>query len=319
MRVEGDLTIMSNLTILWIIFALLVILILVLDLGFFNRKTHAVEVKEALKLSFLWVSLAMLFNACIYFLLGPAPALKFLTGYLIEESLSIDNLFVFLIIFSYFGIPSKYQHKVLFWGILGAMIMRALFIFAGIAVINRFHWAIYAFGAFLVFTGIKMFSQQDKEINPEHNLVLRIFRRFFPVKTDCECDSFFVRENGRYIATSLFVVLLAVETTDIVFAVDSIPAILGITNDPFIVYTSNIFAILGLRAIFFALAGIMKMFRYLSYGLAVILVFIGVKMLVSGYYEMPIGMALGVVAGVLLVSVAASVLFPAQPGADTSV
>jgi tellurite resistance protein TerC len=238
------------------------------------------------------------------------PALEFLTGYLIEKALSVDNLFIFLLIFSYFRVPGEYQHKVLFWGILGALLIRAVFIVAGIALIERFHWLIYIFGAFLIVTGIKMLRSGDEEIHPERNPVLRLFRRLMPVTEQYEGDRFFVRRMGRQFATPLFIVLLMVETTDVIFAVDSIPAILGITTDPFIVYTSNVFAILGLRAIYFALAGLMQLFHYLKYGLCAILVFVGLKMLLADFYKIPVAIALGAIVLVLGVSILASVLWP---------
>jgi len=298
--------------ILWLIFAGFVVITTILDFGVFNRKSHTIHVKEAVKLSLFWIFTALIFNFIVYLMLGYEPAIKFLTGYLIEKSLSIDNLFVFLIIFSYFKVDSIYQHKVLFWGIGGAMVMRAAFIFAGIALIEKFHWTIYIFGAFLIFTGIKMVLDKDKEIDPGRNPVLKTLRRFIPITGNYHGGSFFIKTAGKYIATPLFIVIVVMETTDIVFAVDSIPAILGITTDPFIVYTSNIFAILGLRALFFALAGVMKMFSYLSYGLAVILAFIGVKMLIADFYKIPIGAALGVVAGIILISIIVSVLMPVK-------
>jgi tellurite resistance protein TerC len=235
---------------------------------------------------------------------------------LLEKSLSVDNIFVFIMIFAYFRVPALYQHKVLFWGILGALIMRAIFIAAGVTLIQQFHWVIYIFGAFLVLTGIKMATQKDKEIHPEKNPVLKLFRRFMPVTERYEDSRFFVKKGRRWFATPLFVVLLVVETTDVIFAVDSIPAILAITIDPFIVYTSNVFAILGLRALYFALAGIMQLFHYLAYGLAAILVFVGIKMLLADIYKLPIAVALGVVAGILLISVVASLL---RPRRDTGV
>ena len=292
----------------WVGFNAFVLVMLALDLGVFHRKAHAVKIKEALLLSAFWISLALIFNVVVYFWKGPDKALEFLTGYLIEESLSVDNLFVFLMIFSYFNVPARYQHTVLFWGILGAIIMRAIFIFAGVALINKFHWIIYIFGIFLIFTGIRLALQKEREIHPEKNPVLRLFRLFMPVTKDYVEGKFFVKEAGKYFATPLFIVLLVVETTDVMFALDSIPAILAITSDPFIVYTSNVFAILGLRAIYFALAGIMQLFRYLSYGLALILVFVGVKMLISGFVHIPVEIALGVVVGVLLISVLASII-----------
>ncbi|HSE83926.1 MAG TPA: TerC family protein [Thermodesulfobacteriota bacterium] len=304
---------MSNEIWFWVGFNAFVLVMLALDLGVFHRKAHTVKIKEALLWAALWISLALIFNVIVYFWKGPGKALEFLTGYLIEESLSVDNLFVFLMIFSYFNVPARYQHSVLFWGILGAIIMRAVFIFAGVALINKFHWIIYIFGIFLIFTGIRLALQKEREIHPEKNPVLRIFRRFMPVTKDYVNGKFFVKEAGKYFATPLFIVLLVVETTDVMFALDSIPAILAITNDPFIVYTSNIFAILGLRAIYFALAGVMQLFHYLSYGLALILVFVGVKMLLSGFIKIPVEIALGVVAGVLLISVIASLIKKPKP------
>jgi len=281
---------------------------LALDLGVFHRKAHEVQIKEALGWTAFWITLALLFNLGIYFWRGPEPALEFLTGYLIEKALSVDNIFVFLLIFSYFDVPLLYQHKVLFWGILGALIMRALFIVMGITLIQKVHWVIYILGGFLILTGIKIALQKEKEIRPERNPVLRIFREFMPVSERYENGKFFLKKEGRYLATPLFIVLLVVETTDIVFAVDSIPAILAITLDSFIVYTSNVFAILGLRALYFALAGLMQLFHRLHYGLAAILVFVGIKMLLADIYKIPIGVALGVVASLLLVSVIASVV-----------
>lgn len=282
---------------------------LVLDLTVFHRKAHTIKFKEAIGWSIFWVSLAAIFAVIVYFWRGKSIALDFTTGYLIEESLSVDNLFVFLLIFRYFKVPGRLQHKVLFWGIIGALVMRFVFIWAGVALINRFHWIIYVFGAFLVYTGFKLLKSEDSDVQPEHNPVLRIFRRFMPVTKDYEDGKFFVRRHGLY-ATPLFLVLLVIETTDVAFAADSIPAILAITRDPFIVYTSNVFAILGLRSLYFALAGMMEAFHYLHYGLAIILSFIGVKMLISNFYHMPTWIALGVVAGVLVVSVGASLVFP---------
>lgn len=307
---------MSNESLFWIGFNVFVVVMLVLDLGVFNRKAHVIKVKEALLLSALWIGLALIFNVIVYFWKGQTAALEFLAGYLIEESLSVDNLFVFLLIFSYFKVPALYQHKILFWGILGAIIMRGIFIFAGVALIERFHWIIYIFGVFLIYTAIRLAFQKDKDIHPEQNPALKLFRRFMPVTKDYEGGSFFVRKAGKLFATPLFIVLLVVETTDLLFAVDSIPAVLAITSDPFIVYTSNVFAILGLRAIYFALAGIMQLFHYLSYGLAFILAFVGVKMLLSGFYEIPVEIALGVVVGVLLISIIASVIKQRKVGIE---
>lgn len=294
----------------WVAFNIFVITMLALDLGFFHRRAHAIKIKEALLWSGICISLAILFNVGIYFWYGKDLALKFLTGYLIEESLSVDNLFVFLLIFSYFRVPSQYQHKILFWGIVGALIMRAFFILAGIALIHKFYWVTYLLGAFLIWSGIRLAKEEEREVHPEKNPVLRLFRRFMPVEDKYENGEFFVRKDRYYVATLLFIVLLAVETTDIIFALDSIPAILSITTDPFIVYTSNIFAILGLRSLYFVLAKFMQLFHYLNYGLSVILAFIGIKMLLSGFYDIPIGLALGFVAGILSISVICSVIWP---------
>jgi TerC family integral membrane protein len=298
---------MGNRLVLWIGFNIFVLAMLTLDLGVFHRKAHVIKIKEALVWSGVWITLALLFNLGIYLWRGPETALEFLAGYLIEKSLSVDNIFVFLLIFSYFGVPPLYQHKVLFWGILGALIMRAVFIATGITLIEKFHWTIYLFGAILVLTGVKMALQKERKIQPERNPVIRLFRRWVPVTEDYAQDRFFVKKGGRYLATPLFIVLIVVETTDVIFAVDSIPAILAITLDPFIVYTSNVFAILGLRALYFALSGIMELFHHLHYGLSVVLVFVGIKMLLTGLYKIPVSIALSVVAGILLVSVMASI------------
>jgi tellurite resistance protein TerC len=282
---------------------------LVLDLGVFHRRTHTVKFREALIWSLVWIAMAAAFAVVIYFWHGRTPSLEFVTGYVIELSLSVDNLFVFLLIFRFFQVPPEHQHKVLFWGILGALIMRAAFIVAGVGLIQRFHWIVYVFGAFLVYSGIKLFTQENAEIHPEKNPVLRLFRKWVPVTKEYKGNKFFVRRPGLY-ATPLLVVLVVVETTDLLFAVDSIPAILAITRDAFIVYTSNVFAIMGLRSMYFALAGMMEMFRYLHYGLSLVLIFVGAKMLLSHYYEIPTVVALGCVAGVLLISVLASVVNP---------
>ncbi len=295
-------------SLLWIGFIVLIFILLALDLGVFHRKAHVIKMKEAILLSLFWISIAVMFNIWIYFQFGEQKALEFLTGYVIEKALSVDNLFVFLMVFSYFHVSSIYQHKILFWGILGALIMRAIFIAAGVTLIQQFHAVIYIFGAFLVITGIKMALMGDKKIEPEKTPVLKFLRKVMPVAEDYHDDKFFVKNAGKYFATPLFVVLVVVESTDIIFAVDSIPAILAITTDPFIVYTSNVFAILGLRALYFALAGVMPMFYYLNYGLSVILAFVGTKMLVSDYYKVPITVSLGVVAAILIASVALSVI-----------
>ncbi|KAF0199696.1 MAG: Uncharacterized protein FD166_124 [Bacteroidetes bacterium] len=294
----------------WIAFLVFVFLMLALDLGVFHRKSHEVKIKEALLWSLVWILLALVFNYFVYFYMGKVKALEFLAGYLIEKSLSVDNLFVFLLLFGYFNVEPKYQHKVLFWGILGALIMRAVFIFAGVALLNSFHWLIYVFGAFLVFTGIKMLSPGDAKVEPEKNVLVRLFKKVFPVTKEMRGGNFFVRENSKLFATPLFVVLIVVEFTDLIFAVDSIPAILAISKDTFIIFTSNVFAILGLRALYFALAGITRYFFYLKYGLAIILAFVGLKMLVSGYYKFPVTWSLAVIFGILLLTIIASVIFP---------
>jgi tellurite resistance protein TerC len=281
---------------------------LALDLGLFHRKAHVIKFKEAIIWSAVWIILALLFNLLIYFWKGTQTALEFLTGYLIEKSLSVDNIFVFLMIFSYFSVDPKYQHRVLFWGIIGALLMRAFFILTGITLLKLFHPIIYLFGAFLIFTGVKMGIQKEKEIHPEQNPVLKIFKKFFPITPDYVDGKFFTKGSGKLMATPLFVVLIVIETTDVVFAFDSIPAILAITHDPFIVYTSNIFAILGLRALYFAIAGFMTLFYYFKYGLSFILIFVGIKMIISDFYKIPIEIALGVVFGILLISIVASLL-----------
>lgn len=292
------------------IFNFVIIILLVLDLFFFHRKSRVVQVKEALWMTVFWIAIAIAFNVFVYYLRGTEDALNFLTGYLVEKALSVDNLFVFLLIFSYFRVPDHVLHKVLFWGIFGAIAMRAIFILFGIALVQNFHWVIYIFGGFLVFTGIKLAMEKDKEIHPESNRVIRIFQRFFPVAPNFFEDKFFIKQNGRYLATPLFLVLLSIETTDVIFAIDSIPAILGITQDPFIVYTSNILAILGLRSLYFALSRVLILFHYLQYGLAFILVFIGIKMLISGYINIPVMVSLGVVVSILIFSIIASILNP---------
>lgn len=294
----------------WAGFGGLVLTLLILDLGVFHRRAHVIGVREALIWSAFWIGLSLLFNLGIYFWRGSETALEFLAGYLIEKSLSVDNIFVFLVIFSYFAVPGLYQHRVLFWGILGAIVMRGLFILAGVTLIERFHFLIYVFGGFLVFTGIRLGQERGRRIEPERNPVLRLVRRFVPVTEDYVDGRFFVRRGARLFATPMFIALVVVETTDVVFAVDSIPAILAITQDPFIIYSSNVFAILGLRALYFALAGILPMFRYLHYGLSAILIFVGIKMLVSDFYEIPVGIALGVVATILTASVILSILRP---------
>jgi tellurite resistance protein TerC len=303
-----------NQLIFWVLFNLFVVAMLVLDLGVFHRRGHTVRFREALAWSAMWIALAFSFAVVIYFWRGRPATLEFVTGYVIELSLSVDNLFIFLLIFRYFRVSAAHQHRVLFWGILGALIMRAVFILVGVGLIRQFHWIVYVFGALLIYSGIKLFRQEEMEIHPEKNPVLRVFRRFMPVTKDYEGGKFFVRRPGLY-ATPLLIVLVVVETTDLLFAVDSIPAILAITLDAFIVYTSNVFAILGLRSMYFALAGMMEIFHYLHYGLSIVLIFVGAKMLVSHYYQIPTAVALGVVAGVLLISVLASVIHPRKADA----
>jgi tellurite resistance protein TerC len=293
----------------WILFNLFVVAMLGLDLGLLHRPGRRIRFREALLWSAVWIALAAAFAILVLVWRGPVPALQFATGYVIELSLSVDNLFVFLVIFRYFKVPEEQQHRVLFWGILGALIMRALFILAGVNLIRRFEWITYLFGAFLVYSGFKLMHQGETEIHPEKNPVLRLFRRGFPVTDDYVGGSFFVRNPGLY-ATPLFIVLLVIETTDVLFAVDSIPAVLAITLNAFIVYTSNVFAILGLRSMYFALAGMMEVFDYLHYGLSVVLIFIGAKMLAAHYIEIPTIWALAIVLLVLAISVIASVLRP---------
>ena len=308
----------SDRLLLWIVFNIFVLGMLTLDLGVFHRKAHAVSLKEAGIWSCIWIGLALVFNFGIYSVWGEEKALEFLTGYIIEKSLSVDNLFVFLMIFQYFNTPAEYQHRILFWGIVGALIMRAIFIVTGSALLANFHWMIYVFGGFLIVTGIKMFLQGDDKIEPEKNPVVRMFQRLMPVTHRYHGQDFFVSRDGKRHATLMMVVLIVVETTDVIFAVDSIPAIFAITTDPFIVYTSNVFAILGLRALYFMLAGVMEMFVYLKVGLSVVLVFVGVKMMLVDVYKIPIGASLGVIGGILLLSVLAS-LMSQRRTADSSV
>ena len=300
----------SGSTGLWIGFTLFILTMLSLDLGLFNRKAHTIRYREAWIWSGVWVTLAMLFAALVFHYLGSTRGLEFLTGYLIELSLSVDNLFVFLLIFSYFKVPSKFQHRVLFWGVMGALVMRLTMIFVGAALINRFQWIIYIFGAFLVYTGIKMFRHDEIDIQPEQNPLIRFVTRFLPISRSYEEEKFFTIANGKRTGTLLLLVLMVVEVTDLIFAVDSIPAIFAITTNTFIVYTSNVFAILGLRSMYFLLAGVVEKFRYLRFGLAIVLTFIGIKMLVVAVgFHIPIWFSLVFVAIVLLGSVIASLLF----------
>jgi tellurite resistance protein TerC len=303
----------------WILFNAFVLAMLILDLFVLNRKTQVVKIKEALWWSAFWVSLAVLFNVGVYIWhpRGEQAALEFLTGYLIEESLSVDNLFVFMLIFNYFRVPQEYQRKVLFWGIIGALVLRATFILIGVSLINKFHITIYILGGFLIFTGIKMVLSKDKEINPEKNPIIRIINKIIPVTRDYHNGNFFVRIKDILYATPLFIVVLVIETTDVIFALDSIPAILAVTNDAFIVYSSNVFALLGLRSLYFALAGIMELFHYIHYGLAVILSFIGIKLLIQAFgIHMDMHWALIIVASILAVSILLSIIFPQKGKPD---
>jgi tellurite resistance protein TerC len=298
----------------WIAFNLFVVIMLVLDLVVFHRKAHKIGFREAMAWTTFWIALAAAFAVGVHFWYGKTKALEFVTGYVIEESLSVDNLFVFLLIFNYFKVPERFQHKVLFWGIIGALVMRGVFILVGVSLMNRFEWIVYIFGAILIWSGISFLRGGEKEVHPENNPVLKQVRRWIPVTKDYVDGKFFVRDPGLY-ATPLFLVLLMIETTDVVFAADSIPAVLAISRDPFIVYTSNVFAILGLRSLYFALSGMMTAFHYLQYGLAMILLFIGTKMVLSHFYHIPIGIALGTVGGILGLSVVASLVFPQKvPG-----
>jgi len=294
--------------VLWIAFNVFVLGMLAIDLGIFHRKAHTVSIKEASIWSAVWILLALVFNLGIYFVWGQDKALEFLTGYVIEKSLSVDNLFVFLMIFQYFATPAIYQHRILFWGIVGALFMRAIFIATGAALLENFHWMIYVFGAFLIITGMKMLLQGDHKLDPQKNPVVRLFQRWIPLTNEYQGQRFFVRKEGKINATLLMLVLVVVETTDVIFAVDSIPAIFAITRDPFIVYTSNVFAILGLRALYFMLAGVMEMFVYLKVGLSFVLCFVGAKMLIVDLYKIPIGTSLGVVGGILILSVVVSLM-----------
>jgi len=306
--------------IFWLVFNVFVLAMLALDLGVFHRQKRAVSFREAIGWTIVWVGLAGVFALLIYWfgdvMIGGSArpnsqlSLEFITGYVIEQSLSVDNLFVFLLIFRYFNVPRRLQHGVLFWGVIGALVMRAIFIFAGVTLLNRFAWIAYIFGAILIYSGIRLLREQGAEIHPESNPLLRWFRKFFPVTKDYEGGSFFVRRGAMTYATPLALVLIVIETTDLLFAVDSIPAVLAVTREPFIVYTSNVFAILGLRSLFFVLAGLLETFHFLHYGLSIILIFIGAKMIAANYIHMRTEIALVVVAGILLISVVLSLIFP---------
>jgi len=303
---------------LWVSFNIFVLFMLALDLGVFHRKAHEVSIKEATIWSVVWIALALLFNLGIYLFWNrfvpsssysnSQAALSFFTGYLIEKSLSVDNIFVFVLLFTFFAVPAAYQHRALFWGILGALLMRGALIAVGAALLKEFHWIIYVFGAFLIFTGIRMALHRNEEMHPERNPLVKLLRKVIPVTETYEADHFFIRRAGKLMATPLFLVLVLVESTDLIFAVDSIPAIFAVTQEPFIVYTSNVFAILGLRSLYFLLAGVMDKFYYLKLGLSVVLVFVGVKMAIVDFYKMPVGLSLGMIATILTISIVASTI-----------
>lgn len=294
----------------WIGFHVLIFTVLAIDLGLLNKNPHAISLKEAIIWSASWITLALLFNLFVLFEFGKTKALEFLTGYVIEYSLSVDNIFVFILIFTYFSVKPQYQHKILFWGILGALVMRGIFIFAGVSLINRFHWIVLVFGAFLVITGIKMLFHNDVSVDPEKNKLVRICRKILPVSETLHGDRLFIRQNGKLFATPLFLVLLVIESSDVIFAVDSIPAVLAISHDTFIVYTSNIFAILGLRSLYFAVSGIMGYFRFLKVGLALVLTFVGLKMLASFFdFEIPVLFSLLIIVSILFLSIITSIIF----------
>lgn len=302
---------MENTPLFWLAFNAFVIGLLLLDLLVFNRKAHEIKLREALGWSVFWVALSLCFNYVVYRTMGHQAGLQWLTGYLVEKALSVDNLFVFLLIFNYFKVPAQYQHRILFWGVLGALVLRAVFILVGGVLLAKFHFLIYLLGAFLVYTGIRMgLSGNEPEIDPENNPVVRFLSRHLPITRQMEGGKFFIKKDGVRFATPLFVVLVMVETTDVVFAADSIPAILAITRDTFVVFTSNVFALLGLRAMYFALASMMRLFHHLHYGLSLILVFIGTKILLENVVSISMSVALGVVGGLLVLSVLASLVWP---------
>jgi tellurite resistance protein TerC len=296
----------------WGFFALVVVSALAIDLGIFHRKARAVRMKEAAVWTGVWSALGLLFNAFVFHRYGTGKGLEFFQGWLLELSLSVDNVFVFLVIFSYFKVAEEYQHRVLFWGIVGAVVARGAFIAAGVALIERFHIVMYGLGAFLVYTAIKIVVQRDEELDPSRNLVLRVFRRLVPSSTEYDGPKFVTRSGSRWLATPLLAVLVVLDAADVVFAVDSIPAVFGVTTDLFIVLTSNIFAILGLRSLFFLVAALVKRLRFLKLGVAVILAFIGVKILIQGFFPIPVAVSLGALASILIATTVASLLFPAE-------
>lgn len=299
----------ENIT-LWVGFSFLVLFMLLVDLLIFHKKSHEVKIKEALIWSGVWITMALIFNVFVYYWFGKVKAMEFFTAYLIEKSLSVDNLFVFIMIFGVFNIKPQYQHKILFWGILGALVFRIIFIFVGVQLIHNFEWIIYVFGLFLIYTGIKIPFEKDKEIKPDKNIFVKLLKKIMPVTSKIHGDRFFVKIDSKTFATPLFVTLILIEFSDLIFAVDSIPAVLAISDDIFIVYTSNVFAILGLRALYFALAGIVKYFRYLKYGLAAILIFVGIKMCISGFYKFPVILSLLIILAFLVMSIIVSIAIP---------
>lgn len=298
---------------MWVVFGVVIGVMFILDLFVFNRKSHEIKFREALTWTLVWVSLAMAFNLGVWYFMGPAKALEFLTGYIIEESLSIDNLFVFIMIFSYFQVPRAHQPRVLKWGIMGALVMRAIFIILGIELIERFHWMVYIFGAILVYTGYKMAFGGDDKIEPEKNPLVRLVRRFIPITKRMVGDRFFIKRRGILAATPLFLTLIVVESSDLIFAVDSIPAVLAVTRDPFIVYSSNVFAIMGLRSLYYLLSHVMEMFVYLKLGVSFILAYVGAKMLLAGVIKIPLIFSLGMIIGTLTISILVSVLLAKKP------
>lgn len=301
---------------LWILFNLFIVAMLIIDLMVFNRKPHEISIRESLVWTAIWITLAVIFGIGLYFFMSPQDSIDYFTGYLIEKSLSVDNIFVFLLIFTYFGVQDKYQHRVLFWGIFGALVFRLLFILIGVALIEMFHWVIYIFGAFLILTGIKLGLEKDKEIHPEKNPILLLARRLIPITKSFYGQKIIFKKRGRYIATPLLLVLIVIETTDVIFALDSIPAIMAITRDTFIIYSANAFAILGLRALYFALSGVMRLFHYLHYGLSFILIFIGTKMMLEEILEISTLITLGVIVLTLSISVLFSILYPKEDLSD---
>lgn len=299
---------MEQLSIYWLVFGLTVIIALFLDLFVFHRKPHKISLREALLLSAFWIAVGVAFSLYVYYVKGSQATLEYFTGYLLEKALSLDNIFVFILIFSYFKIPEEYRHKVLFWGVLGAIIMRAIFIFLGIGLINMFHWITYVFGLILIISAVKLLTTEEKEFHPEQTLIYKLAKRLIPLKPNAHDGRFFVKTDGKMYATTMFLTLLFVEASDVMFAIDSVPAILAISRDPFVVYTSNIFAILGLRSLYFAAAGILPLFHYLHYGLAFILGFIGFKMLISGFYKIPVFVSLVLILSAIVLSVLASLV-----------